>query len=72
MTRKDYTALASIVGNTLAVATSCGGEDFRTAIYDSLYRPLVAECQRENPRFDNLRFAAAVGHAETVKGADLL
>ena len=66
MSRKDYVALADIVGRTLGIAYILGGEVNRTAVYDELYRPLVARLQADNPRFDNLRFAQAVGTAEAA------
>jgi hypothetical protein len=66
MTRKHYVPLARIAGETLAVAYLQGGEDARTEIYDALYRPLVTLLADDNPRFSSLRFAAAVGTAETT------
>jgi hypothetical protein len=65
MTTRDYTMLASVIGNTLAAARISGGEDCRSAIYYALYEPLVSELRRDNERFDNLKFAFAVGTAET-------
>jgi len=64
MTRRNFEALATITGLTLAAAFRLGGESHRTEIYDALYRPLVAHCNGDNPGFDSLRFAAAVGLAE--------
>jgi hypothetical protein len=64
MTRKDYEALAVIVGQTLAEAHFEGGEELRTKIYDSLYRPLTDHLSSDNPRFDELKFAAAVARTE--------
>jgi len=58
--------LARIAGETLAAAYLQGGEDARTATYDALYRPLVTLLADDNPRFSNLRFAEAVGTAETI------
>jgi hypothetical protein len=49
---------------TLAVALQTGSESSRAEIYDALYRPLTAMLRADNPNFDNLRFAEAVGKAE--------
>lgn len=65
MTRKDYVQLARIAGETLGASYVHGGEDARTTTYDVLYRPLVTLLADDNPRFSNLRFAAAVGVAES-------
>jgi hypothetical protein len=65
MTRKDYQPLAKIAGETLAAALESGGEETRTKVYDALYRPLVTLLADDNPRFSQMRFAAAVGEAES-------
>jgi hypothetical protein len=65
MSRKDYVTLAKIAGSTLATAYLQGGEATRTAVYDAMYRPLVSMLAADNERFDQLRFAAAVGTAES-------
>jgi len=65
LTRRNFEALAVITGGTLAAALRSGGEETRTAVYNELYRPLVAHCNGDNPEFDSLRFSAAVGKAET-------
>jgi hypothetical protein len=64
MSRNDYEALAVIVGNTLYAAYCAGGENVRTAIHDSLYRPLVSLLKADNSLFDQGKFAYAVGVAE--------
>jgi hypothetical protein len=64
MSHKDYEMIGAIVAGTLVRATQIGGEELRTEIYDVLYRPLVIELQKDNERFDNLRFAGFVGAIE--------
>lgn len=66
MTRKDFEAFAAILGETLAAAYLDGGEDLRTKIYDSLYRPTVALFAAENERFNESAFSYAVERAETA------
>jgi len=65
MHSSDYEILANVIGHALGETCREYGEDARTHLYDCLYRPLVSRLQRDNPRFDNLKFAYAVGTSET-------
>ena len=71
MTKRDFIALATAIGETLAVALKHGGEEHRTAIYDSLYRPIVAHCESVNPDFDCLYFSSFVATIELAKLAGM-
>jgi len=65
MTKHNYETFAIIIGQTLATATENGGDDCRTAIYESLYVSAVNYFASCNPRFDHLKFSHAVGCAES-------
>lgn len=69
MTRKDYQLLATFAGKALAAAYLSGGEDARTVVYDTVYRPLTAALAADNPRFDTLRFSGFTGAVETATTA---
>ena len=58
------TALAEIVGQTLATAYIEGGTQMLTPIHDVLYAPLLACLSDADPDFDRPRFAAEVEAAE--------
>ena len=64
MSRKDYIALAKIVGNTFAAVGDLNGKVGRETVYENLYIPLCDYLASENPRFDRLKFSYAVGTAE--------
>ena len=67
MTKKDYVALATAIGNTLAIAAHTGGEEHRTEIYEALYSPLADHCESDNPDFDRAYFSAFVCAIELAK-----
>jgi hypothetical protein len=58
------TALAKLVGQTLATACIEGGTQALVPIYGVLYPPLVAALLDADPDFDQRRFAAEVDAAE--------
>jgi hypothetical protein len=58
------TALAQIVGQTLATAYIEGGTEALVPVYDVLYSPLVAALNDADPDFDRGRFTAEVEAAE--------
>jgi hypothetical protein len=58
------TALAEIVGQTLATACIEGGTQALVPIHDVLYPPLLAALRDADPDFDQPRFAAEVDAAE--------
>jgi hypothetical protein len=58
------TALAEIVGQTLATACIEGGTQALVPVYDVLYAPLVKALLDADPDFDQPRFAARVDAAE--------
>lgn len=64
MSRKDYIAIAAIVGDTLAAAAKIG---HRETVYQTLYLPLVGYFESDSPGFDRLRF----GHAVATRELDL-
>jgi hypothetical protein len=64
MTRKDYIALAEVMGEAFYRASQANGETGRTLVYDCAYRPLVARLELENPAFDCTRFSFACAVAE--------
>lgn len=59
MTRKDYKALAEILGAAFAVS-----EDQRMLIYDAVYKPLVKYMEADNEAFQMSRFSYAVAIEE--------
>jgi hypothetical protein len=58
------TALAEIVGQTLATAYIEAGTQALVPIHNALYPPLVAALRNADPDFDKRRFAAEVEAAE--------
>ncbi len=58
------TALARIVGQTLATAYIEGGTQALVPVHDVLYQPLLVALRDADPDFDEPRFAAAVDAAE--------
>lgn len=58
------TALAEVVGQTLATAYIEGGTQALVPIYDALYHPLLSALRSADPDFDQRRFAAEVEAAE--------
>lgn len=58
------TALARIVGQTLATAYIEGGTQALVPIHGVLYPPLLAALQDADPDFDRRSFAAEVDAAE--------
>jgi len=62
--QRQLEALAQYLGGVLATAHKRGGEWARTFAYQESYEPLVAILKADNPKFDQVRFAAAVGKAE--------
>ena len=57
-------ALARIIGETLATAYIEGGTQALVPIHDVLYPPLLAALQNADPDFDQRRFATEVDAAE--------
>jgi len=64
MTQRDYIQFARILGDAFSAASEFGGEPCRTMVYDSVYTPIVGYLTRDNPRFDQTRFAFAVAKRE--------
>ncbi len=58
------TALARVVGQTLATAYIEGGTQALVPIHDVLYSPLLAALRDADPDFDERSFAAEVDAAE--------
>ena len=58
------TALAEIIGQTLATAYIEGGTQALVPIYDALYPPTLAALHNADPDFDHRSFAAEVEAAE--------
>jgi hypothetical protein len=58
------TALAEIIGQTLATADIGGGEQALVPIYDVLYPPLLSALRDADPDFDQSTFGAEVEAAE--------
>ena len=58
------TALAGIIGQTLATAYIEGGTQALVPVYDVLYPPLLSALRDADPDFDERAFAAAVEAAE--------
>jgi hypothetical protein len=58
------TALAAIVGQTLATAYIEGGTQALVPVHDVLYQPLLVALRDVDPDFDEPRFAAEVDAAE--------
>lgn len=58
------TALAEVIGQTLATAYIEGGTQVLVPVYDALYHPLLAALRSADPDFDRRRFAAEVEAAE--------
>jgi hypothetical protein len=66
MSRKHYVQLARVMGDGLAIAALAGGEQSRTAFYESCYRPLVDMLAADNAAFDMTRFSYATAQAESA------
>jgi hypothetical protein len=58
------TALAEIIGQTLATAFIEGGTQALVPVYNALCPPLFVALRDADRSFDERRFAAAVGAAE--------
>jgi hypothetical protein len=58
------TALARIIGQTLATAYIEGGTQALVPVYDVLYPPLLAALRDADPDLDDRSFAAEVEAAE--------
>jgi hypothetical protein len=57
-------ALAEVIGQTLATAYIEGGTQTLVPIYDALYPPLLSALRSADPDFDQRSFAAEVEAAE--------
>lgn len=63
MSRKDYIALADILGDARIIA----GDEGWKLIYNAVYIPLVQWLEADNPRFNATRFAYAVAQRANTK-----